>query len=149
MNTITKWGVRLLSVWAFVLAALSLANLLLLTQTVEFISDQYGNQGRVWLIFGFGIIFAVAFGASGYGLWQQKNWGRLLFLWIIVIWFGFNLLALLAPGLIYSNTTPRNTTAVITNGLRLSLALVIPLWYLNRPQIKAVFLQNSLETEDK
>ena len=134
-----KWGVWICGGWALALAVLALANLLLLTQAVELYQDEYGNQARVWLIFLLNICFGVAFAGSTYGLWRQENWGRLLFLWTIVIWSGFNLLALLAPGLIFSSGQAYTTSELATNGIRFALGLFLPVWYLNLPRVKALF----------
>jgi len=134
-----KLGVRLLSVWALILAILPLANLLLLTQAVELYSNQFGNQGRVWIIFIMQTGFGLAFAASTYGLWQQHNWGRLLFLWTSVIWFGFNLLALIIPTALSPASIQKPLVEPLINGTRFAVALFIPLWYLNRPQVKTLF----------
>ncbi len=135
-----KWGIRIFALWALVLAFLALSNLLLLTEAVAFLDN------RIWIIFILQSAFGAGFGASVYGLWQQQNWGRVLFLWTIVIWFGLNTIALVAPDLIFFSTRQQNATALILNGARYAIALFIPLWYFNRPSIKAIFNNKIVET---
>ena len=138
-GTTLKWGVWLCAAWAFTLAVLAFVNLLLLTQAPDFYSNENGNQARIWIIFILNMGFGVAFAASAYGLWQQHNWGRLLFLWTIIIWTGFNLIALFAPAFIFGSSRQYTTTELATNGIRFVASLFIPFFYLNLPRVKVLF----------
>lgn len=149
-NLRTRWFIRLLAVWAVLLAALALAGLLLLTQTVELYSNQFNNQALVWLIFIFQTVFAVVFAACAYGLWQFQKWGRVLFLWTSTLWFGVNLLALFVPGILYTSGGQYTTTQLILNSIRYIISLFIPVWYLNLPYVKEIFIHSpeNFATED-
>jgi hypothetical protein len=83
---------------------------------------------------------AVGFGASAYGLFQRYNWGRRLFLGVVTVWAGFNLIALFAPSLILNE--PYTVNSLIFNGLRYIIGFFLPWWYLNLPHIKILFQPN-------
>ncbi len=129
------WGIRILALWAVVLALLAMSHLLLLTLAVELYEGD--NQARMWVIFGLNIIFAVGFSAAGYGLWLKKNWGRIAFLWLIGVWSAFNFISLLAPNLNLILGQP--PLQWLFAGLKYSAALVIPMVYLNLPRVKTEF----------
>jgi hypothetical protein len=128
-----KWGIRIIAAWAAILALLAFVNLLILVNSVELYSNQSGNQLQVWLIFSFNIAFGLSFGAAAYGVWQEQNWGRLLFLWTIGGWAVFNILAIL------SSTGQLTVIELLLNVFRFAITLLIPVWYLNRPQIRSFF----------
>lgn len=130
-----KIGVRIFAAWATLLAIVALINILILTNSIELYSNQYGNQAVVWLIFLLNVGFSAGFGISAYGLWQQKKWSRALFLWTIVAWAGLNLVGLFVPFMARQQTVAQ----VIGGTIRYSAALIIPLWYLNIPRIKELF----------
>ena len=134
-----KWGVWICAAWALALAVLAVANLLLLTQAAGLYHDDNGDQTQIWVIFLLNVCFGLAFAASTYGLWRQKNWGRLLFLWSIVVWSGFNFLALFAPEILFSSSRQYTTSQLTTNGVRFMLGMIVPLLYLNLPRVKALF----------
>ena len=145
------WTIRLFAIWAFILAVIPLANLLLFTAAVEFYSDQYDNRAQVWIIFLLQSVFGTTFAFSAYGLWRYKNWGRLLFLWASSIWFSLNLVALIVPELIRFSIRQYTTSELVWNAVRFIVALSIPLWYLTRPHVKAIFdhrPSNNLSTEE-
>jgi hypothetical protein len=150
------WGIFLLSLWASVLALVNLARILLLSESVQFLGSNVGpDQGQIWLIFVLNVIFALGFGGSVYGLLKRYNWGRVLFMWLIVIWSGSNLIALFAPNLLYLLFFPKAVLStpgllfspnqdytvgeLTVNGLRHAVELILPLWYLNLPHIKMIF----------
>ena len=129
--------VRIIACWAFVLGLLNLANILILTGAVELYTNEFGNQMQVWLILLLDIIFGLGFFISGYGLWTHKSWGRTLFLWFITAWAAFNII-----GLVIS-IEQYDLGALVVNMLRFVITLLIPLWYLHRPQVKAFFAENN------
>jgi hypothetical protein len=137
------FSIRLLAVWAAVLAILPFANLLLLTQVVELSSNQFISQTQTWLIFGLQSTFGAIFAASAYGLWQKHNWGRVLFLWACVIWFGVNIFSLFVPNIVALAAVQQPLTGSILKGTRFAVALFLPVWYLNRPVVKEIFATNS------
>jgi hypothetical protein len=151
-----SWGIFLLSLWASVLALVNLARILLLSESAQFLGSNGGpGQGQIWLTFVLNAIFALGFGSSAYGLSKRYNWGRVLFLWLIVIWSGSNLIALFAPklfyflffpntpspisGLLFSPNPDYTAKELTLNGLRFVVELFLPLWYLNLPHIKMIF----------
>lgn len=146
-----SWGILLLTLWAVILTLLALARLLLLTQAVELFSDQFGTQMQIWIIFILNALFGVGFGASAYGLWRRHNWGRILFLWLIVIWSASNLFALFLNFInpAAASLAPIDMFLGLLQGI---LGAIIPLWYLNIPRIKNLFhMQDSQKfiVEDK
>jgi hypothetical protein len=134
-----KWGIFILALWAGLLALLTLANLLLLSASTEV----YSSLGEVWWIFVITIIISLGFGLSAYGLWYTKNWGRWLFMVSLILWSGFNLLALFAPSLIFVSSRTYASGELILAGLRYGLALIFPLLYLNLPDVKRHFVETS------
>jgi hypothetical protein len=108
--------------------------MLLFSKAVELAGDGFGSSGQIWLVFGLNALFAVAFAAGAYGFWQRFNWGRLLFLWTIVCWTGFNLWALFIPG------TSHPVNELLFSSLQTLAGAAISLWYLNMPRIKAFFI---------
>lgn len=140
-----EWGIRIMALWALMLALLALANLLLLSEAAALFSNEYGTQLQAWIVVMLNVIFGLAFGAATYGLWQYQNWGRILFLWIIVVWAIFNLVAIFAPGVLFPTGGETNTDELAINGIRFAITLLIPIWYLNRPQIKSLFYHDAPE----
>lgn len=49
-------------------------------------------------------------------------------------------MALFVPGLLFSSNQNRSVGALGLNGLRYVLGLFLPLWYLNLPRVKSLFL---------
>ena len=141
----STWGVRLLAIWAFVLAVIPFANILLLTAAVEFYSNRYNNQTQIWIIFFLQACFGVGFAISGYGLWRYQNWGRVLFLWASTIWFGVNIIALFVPSFIFFSIRQYSTSELIWNGIRFFIALTIPVWYLTQPHVRFIFDHDPVE----
>lgn len=140
-----RWGIRIVAVWAVILAVLAISYLLLLSVSIELYSNLYQNQVYVWIIFMLNVGFTVGFSASAYGLWQQQNWGRVLFLWLIVIWTGVNLLSLLVPDL-FLTSVQRPALALTLDLIRYAVALFVPLVYLNLPHIKTCFASQPVES---
>lgn len=117
--------------------------LLILIQTVELYSDQYGNQTLVWIIFVVNSLFGMGFAVSAYSLWKRYNWGRILFMWLMVSWSGLNLFALHSPYL-----SPRQDLSfdgVLISSLRLGFGIVLSLVYFNLPGVKERFTLNLAE----
>jgi hypothetical protein len=112
----------------------------LLSKAVELTSGIFGDQSLIWFIFILNIVLALGFGASVYGLWGKHRWGRVLFLWLIVVWSISNLIALFVfnpPG------QDLNISTVLINGFRFGVGVLISLWYFNLPHIKALFQSNT------
>jgi hypothetical protein len=139
-----KWGIRIVALTALIFAIPALVNLLIL-MSVRPSDNGAGTQLQLWIIFALTTCFCLVFVASAYGLWQQQNWGRVLFLWTIVMWCGFNLFAIFAPDFLFPSARQYTLNELAVNSIRFSLPLLIPLWYLNRPSIKAHFHYNTSE----
>ena len=140
-----RWGVHIIAIWAGILAFLALANLLILSRVVEIGGYEPDSRNQIWLIFALNVIFGLGFAASAYGLWRKLNWGRLLFLWCIVIWSALNIAALFISHPSYS------PGARALNSLRFIVGPVVVLWYLNLARIKHGFnagLPLTLEIEE-
>ena len=133
-----KFGIRLMAGWSATLTLLAIANLMFLSEVIVYNND-YENPIQVWTIFILNVIFGSSFAAAAYGLWQQQNWGRLLFLWTIGAWAAFNTVALILPGLIFDSAQDHAAIDLIGNLVRFSLTLLFPLFYLNRTRIKDSF----------
>ena len=121
--------------WAVVLAFIALARLLFLSRVVELAGDEFGSQAGVWLVFALDTLFSIGFGLSAVGLWQRRNWGRLLFLWLLGFWSGFELIG---PFLTNSDTFIDFTA----NMFRVAIGLLISLYYFNLTRIKALFFDD-------
>jgi len=130
------WAIRVFALWAGVLALLAVARLLLLSRSVELVSNQFGNQGLAWVVFGLNVAFALGFGYCAYSLWQQQNRGRIAFLWLIAVWSIFNVI-----GLLFGPAIPA-AMQISLNIFRYAVGLVIPLFYLNLPRVKARFVES-------
>lgn len=142
---LTKWGIIIVAFWALVLAVLSMGNLLVLTTIVRLNTNEGPTQTQIWIVFVLNLLFLLGFIGSSYGLFKRSSWGRTLFLWIISMWAGANLMALFVPIL---STTQGYSQAGILNAIRYAVALILPLWYLNLPQVKMAFqapINNSTE----
>ncbi len=126
------WGIFILSLWSFVLAVIAFAKMALLTQAVAYTN----NITQLWIIFILNALLGLGFSFSTYGLWTRQNWGRLLFLGVMTLWSGANLLVLFDPTGLAQSTT----FEIVTNGLRFTAGLILPLWYLNLPRIKMLFV---------
>lgn len=139
-----KWGIRVFAAWALILTVLALANLLLLTAFVEVGNQPVGSQTRIWLTFVFNVLFSLGFAGSSYGLWRCHKWGRVLFLWTVVIWSGFNIITLFAADLFFAGR-PYTAIELTLNGFRYAIGLLISVWYLNLPQVKLLFYDDTPE----
>lgn len=143
------WGVFIITLWSTVLAVLALAYILWLVTIAQYMGSNPQQPGlaQLWFVFGLNIIFLIIFGVSAYGLFKRHNWGRLSFLGAITAWSGFNLAALIFP--YFSPEQGHTTDAVLFNGLRYTVELIIPWWYLNAPHVKKVFLSSDKSTGEE
>jgi len=145
----TRWFIRLFALWALVLALIAFASLLITTKIAELGGDQVATPAQIWTLFILQTGFGIAFATCAYGFWQYRAWGRILFLWTSTVWFGLNLLALFAPGVIFVSDSQYTTTGLILNGIRYIIALIIPLGYLNLAHVKDIFINSqNLATEE-
>lgn len=143
------WSLYVFIAWALILAFNTGIVLWDLTGPLA----QYGTPNTVigWLSLVTAFLAPFAFGASVYGLWELRPWGRYLFLAISTLFFGLNLISLWLPGGVPPNlqdpTEVRNAQllALARNGL----ALVIPLIYFNLSWVKALFEESANEQTNK
>lgn len=146
-----SWGVLIFTLWALVLAMVALARSLLLTEAVELYSNRFGNQTQAVTVFALNLLLGLGFGIAAFGLWRRQNWGRILFLWLIALWSGFNFLAVFG-NLAAPSTRPYSLSNAIFDGLRMAVGLIVSLWYFNIPRVKALFQSGRSEkfvNEDK
>ncbi len=131
-----RWGISILSLWSFVLAVTALAKMSLLSRSTAYTNDTMLTQ--LMILFALNGILGLGFSFSTYGLWTRQNWGRILFLWLITFWSGSNLLILFDPRFLSKSSS----SELIIDGLRFTMSLILPLWYLNLPHIKILFLNS-------
>lgn len=94
-----------------------------------------------WLSLALAFVAPFGFGASVYGLWGLRPWGRCLFVGLSILYFGANLAAVWLPG----GPPPAGDAAQVLSArllatARYGLALAIPLVYFNLKWIRALFL---------
>jgi hypothetical protein len=108
---------------------------------------QFGSPETLfgWLSLAMAFAAPFGFGASVYGLWELRPWGRYLFLTTSTLFFGFNLIGVWLPGgvppSIQDPTQIRN--ARLLASARYGLALAIPLVYFNLNRIRALFRKSA------
>jgi hypothetical protein len=138
------WGIFVLSLWAMALAFVAIAQLLILSTTnLSFDNPTWSNQAAIWLIFSVNAFFFFGFSSSAYGLLRRHNWGRIIFLWTVIIWSSYRLAGLFVP-FFYANQNFA-VGQFMLDALRYAVGLVLPLWYLNLPHIKMIFYDHPLE----
>jgi hypothetical protein len=122
------------------MALIAFAQMLNLSAVVG-VGDQEGiSASRIWTVFILNAFFGLGFGASAIGLWMRHQAGRLLFIGMIVIWSGLNIIGLFtSPGSTYS------WGDISLNLIRYLIGLVLPPWYLNLAHIKALFHSGDAE----
>lgn len=132
-----SWGIFILGLWALVLALVALARLVLLSAVVGS-GNQDVSQGQVWFVFVLNALLALAFAACVYGLWTRRHWGRILFMGCIAVWAIFYVVALFASGIPLANNdyTPGSLAFNLVPYLG---GVIVTVWYLNLPHIKALF----------
>lgn len=110
---------------------------------------QFGSPETLfgWLSLALAFAAPFGFGASVYGLWELRPWGRYLFLTTSTLFFGFNLIGVWLPGgvppSIQDPTQIRN--ARLLASARYGLALVIPLVYFNLNHIRTLFKKSTIQ----
>ncbi len=139
------WGISAFVLWAAILAFLAFANVLLLSKVAELQESDPALQRQLWLIIFLNVGFGLGFALSAYGLWQRRNWGRTLFLWIVVIWSLVNVIALFAPGGWLPSNEVYSTGSRLLKGLRFTIGPAASLWYFNLPRVKYLFNTNGAE----
>jgi hypothetical protein len=104
---------------------------------------QYGSPDTLfgWLSLAVAFVAPFGFGASVYGLWELRPWGRYLFVALSTVFFSLNLIGLWLPGGVPPNIQDpiqiRNARLLAL--ARSGLALIIPLIYFNLSWIKTLF----------
>jgi hypothetical protein len=133
------WSLYFFVLWAFVLAFNTGVTLWDLTGPLA----QFGSPDTLigWLSLVLAFVAPFGFGASIYGLWALRPWGRYLFLALSTLFFGFNLVGVWLPGglplTIQGPVQVRNARLLAST--RYGLALIIPLVYFNLSWIKSLF----------
>ncbi|MBE7551925.1 MAG: hypothetical protein HS126_12725 [Anaerolineales bacterium] len=141
-----SWGIFILGLWALVLVLVALSRLILLSAIVASESDLNLSQGQVWTVFVLNGLFGLAFAASAYGLWTLRHWGRLLFMGSIIVWAIFYVVALFSSGEL-SAGSDYSPGSVVFNLVPYLVGLIVSVWYLNMPHIKALFDAKEAENE--
>ncbi|MEJ2555332.1 MAG: hypothetical protein P8186_03695 [Anaerolineae bacterium] len=136
------WSLYFLILWAFVLAFNTGITLWDLTGPLA----QFGSPDTAvgWLGLALAFIAPFGFGASVYGLWALRPWGRYLFLVLSTLFFGFNLVGVWLPGglpLAIQDSTHAINARLLAS-IRYGLALIIPLVYFNLSWIKPLFQES-------
>lgn len=133
-----SWGIFVLGLWALVLVLVALSRLLLLSAVVAAESDLKFTQGQIWTVFVLNGLFGLAFAASAYGLWTRRHWGRLLFMGSIIVWAIFYVVALFTSSEL-SASSDYGPGSLVFNLVPYIVGLIVSVWYLNMPHIKALF----------
>lgn len=131
------WGIFVLILLALVLAILAFVQMLNLSAIVSVANEEDISQNQIWTVFILNAFFGLGFIASIYGLWIRSHWGRFLFIGMIVIWSGLNII-----GLFTSSEQTYSWVDLSLNLIRYLIGLVLPPWYLNLSHIKALFDHN-------
>jgi hypothetical protein len=143
------WSLYVIITWAIILAFNTGVILWDLTGPLA----QFGSPDTLfgWLSLALAFAAPFGFGASVYGLWELRPWGRYLFLTMSTLFFGFNLIGVWLPGGVPPNlqdpTQIRN--ARLLASVRYGLALVIPLIYFNLNRIRALFQESASQQVSK
>ena len=133
------WSLYVIIIWAILLTFNSGLALWHITGPLA----QFGTPTTLfgWLSLVLAFVAPFAFGASVYGLWELRPWGRYLFLTMSTLFFAFDLIGVWLPGGLPPNlqdpTQIRN--AQLLASVRYGLALVIPLIYFNLSYIRILF----------
>lgn len=128
-----NYGRIIISLWAFVLGAQNAGTLLILSASVQ------GNtlvEASIWFrIYQVASVgFTLAFIAAAVGLWQYRNWGRRLFLVTAVVFFMVSLI-----GIFTLQQGSLSTGETWFQSFRYIISTLLPLAYLNLPNVKAKF----------
>ena len=144
---ITQWGINIVALWSLTLAFLAFANHLHITSRVQSTVVEVGVL-QSWMVFGLNLSLLVLFSVSAYGLFKRQQWGRILFLVTVSIWAISNFFALFSPA--YLPNQNYTNQHLLLNAFRYVVALILPIWYLNLPQVKRAFRPSSanLKIED-
>ena len=132
-----SWGIFILILLALVLAILAFVQMLNLTTIVSVTDEENISQSQIWTVFILNAFFGLGFITSVYGLWIRRHWGRFLFMGMIVIWSGLNII-----GLFTSTRQTYSWGDFSLNLIRYLIGLVLPSWYLNLSHIKTLFNHN-------
>ena len=137
------WSLYVFIVWAIILAFNTGVALWDITGPLA----QFGTPDTLfgWLSLALAFVVPFGFGASVYGLWELRPWGRYLFLTLSSLFFSFNLIGVWMPGGVPPNlqdpTQIRNARTLAS--VRYGLALVIPLIYFNLNRIRTLFQEST------
>jgi hypothetical protein len=133
------WSLYVFMAWAIVLTFNSGVALWDITGPLA----QYGSPNTLfgWLSLVIAFVAPFGFGASVYGLWALRPWGRYLFLGLSTLFFGLNLIGVWLPGGIPPNLQypTQILNARLLASARYGLALIIPLIYFNLSWVRILF----------
>lgn len=141
------WSLYIFIAWALLLTFTTGVALWDITGPLS----QYGLPGTAfgWLSLTMAFVAPFGFGASVYGLWGLRPWGRYLFLALTILYFGLNLIGVWQPGGMPGNLEDpiqlRNAQLLASG--RYGLGLVVPPIYFNLAWIKPLF-QPSIKPEE-
>ncbi len=137
------WSLYLFIAWAGLLAFNAGLRLWIITGPLA----QFGSPNTAigWLGLTLAFVAPFGFGASVYGLWELRPWGRILFLGMTTLFFSFNAVGVWLPGGVSPEIQDpaQMQTARLLATARYSLALVIPLVYFNLGWIKILFRRST------
>ena len=143
------WSLYIFIVWVVILAFNTGVALWDITGPLA----QFGTPNTLfgWLSLILAFVAPFGFGASVYGLWDLRPWGRYLFLTVSTFFFALNLIGVWLPGGVpLSLQDPiQIRNARLLASARYGLALVIPLIYFNLDRIKALFRKSTNEQIDR
>jgi len=137
------WSLYVIITWAILLAF----NTGIVLWDITGPLAQFGTPDTPygWLSLAIAFVAPFGFGASVYGLWELRPWGRYLFLVLSTLFFGLNLIGVWLPGGMppdLQDPTQIRNAQLLASG-RYGLALVIPLIYFNLNHIRILFRKSA------
>lgn len=137
------YGITVIALWSAVLGlqnAISLVYTWRLDNSADVSADIPLAQFYVyqWV----SVIFGVGFFMAAVGLWRLKNWGRIFFLIVGVVFFTTSMV-----GLFIAPPTDATLQTKALLGGRYLLSVALPFAYLNLPFVKTAFEASSKEQE--
>jgi hypothetical protein len=143
------WSLYVFIVWAIILTFNAGLALWHITGPLA----QFGTPTTLlgWLSLALAFVAPFGFGASVYGLWELRPWGRYLFLTMSTLFFAFDLIGVWLPADVPLNLQDpaqiRNER--LLGSVRYGLSLVIPLIYFNLDRNRSLFRESTNLRIDK
>ncbi len=130
------YGIYVIAVWALVLGLQNIARLI-----YTLAIDAGAPLAQLYLYQWVSVAFSIAFIVAAFGLWNHKNWGRILFLAAAAFFF-----AIATFGVFSNHPTAMKPVAQWTLVARYAISIALPWIYLNLPFVKKPFFNKTEDT---